>query len=57
VQGFFEKYRDKYSEERRFGIPTYLLVDKTGHIRDFDAPRPSKGLPLYEAIQKLINEK
>ena len=54
--GFFEKYKDKYSEKRRYGIPTYLLVDKKGKIRDFDAPRPSKGVVLYDEIQKLLKE-
>jgi len=56
-KGFFEKYKEKYSEKRRYSIPTYLLVDKKGNIRDFDAPRPSNGDVLYDEIEKLLKEK
>jgi len=56
-KGFFDKYKDKYSDARKYAIPTYLLVDKKGKIRDFDAPRPSKGKLLYDEIEKLLKEK
>jgi len=55
--GFWEKFKDKYTEERLYGIPTFLLVDKKGVIRNFDAPRPSRGEFLFEKIQALLNEK
>jgi thiol-disulfide isomerase/thioredoxin len=54
--GFWEKFKDKYTEERSYQIPTFLLVDKKGVIRNFDAPRPSNGEFLYEKIQALLNE-
>ena len=36
-------------------IPTYLLVDKTGKIVNFDAPRPSKKEILYDEIRALLH--
>jgi len=54
--GFFEKYKDNYTEERRYTIPTYLLVDKKGEIVNFNAPRPSTGNLLYKDIQSLLDE-
>jgi len=55
--GFWEKFKEKYTEERSYSIPTFLLVDKKGVIRNFDAPRPSSSELLYEKIQALLNEK
>jgi thiol-disulfide isomerase/thioredoxin len=55
-KGFFEKYRDKYTESRLYGIPTYLLVNKKGIIVNFDAPRPSAGEKLFSEIQSLLNQ-
>lgn len=57
MNGFWEKFKDKYTEERSYGIPIFLLVDKKGVIRNFDAPRPSSEEVLYEKIQALLNEK
>lgn len=54
--GFFEKYKDNYTEERRYTIPMYLLVDRTGEIVNFNAPRPSTGELLYKDIQLLLDE-
>lgn len=57
MSGFFERYKGKYTENRLYGIPTYLLVDKHGEIVDFDAPRPSSNEVLYNEIQKLLDKK
>lgn len=54
--GFFEKYKDNYTEERMYSIPTYLLVNKNGEIVNFNAPRPSSGDLLYNDIQSLLDE-
>ncbi len=54
--GFFEKYKVKYTPKRQSGIPTYLLVNKQGKIVDFDAPRPSKKELLYGKIQELLDK-
>ena len=53
--GFFEKYKEHYTPRRQYGIPTYLLVDKTGKIVNFDAPRPSKKEILYDEIRTLLH--
>lgn len=55
MDGFFEKYKEKYPPERLWGIPTYLLVNKQGNIVDFDAPRPSTKDKLYNKIQILLD--
>ena len=49
---FWNKYSRFYSEERLFGIPTYLIVNKKGEIVDYDAPRPSSGTVLFEKLDK-----
>ncbi len=36
-------------------IPRYMLIDKTGKIIDTNAPRPSSGDVIYNAIMKLLN--
>ncbi|MFB6341531.1 TlpA family protein disulfide reductase [Saccharicrinis sp. FJH62] len=54
--GFWQLYKNNYSENRLYGIPTYLLVNKDGDIINFDAPRPSKKEILYSEIQKLLDE-
>lgn len=55
-EGFFERYKDKYSEERLYGIPTYLLIDKQGNIVNFNAPRPSSKEVLYKEIHALLDK-
>lgn len=32
MDGFFEKYSDKYTEREKYGIPAYLLVNKNGQV-------------------------
>lgn len=49
---FWNKYSKFYSEERLFGIPTYMIVNKQGKIVDYDAPRPSSGVVLFEKLDK-----
>lgn len=49
---FWNKYSKFYSEERLFGIPTYLIVNKKGKIVDYDAPRPSSGTVLFEKLDR-----
>lgn len=39
VNGFWERFKTKYPENRLYGIPTYLIVNKKGQIINFDAPR------------------
>ena len=51
---FWEKYKDKYKEQRSYGIPTYLIISKRGIIVDFDAPRPGNKEKLYKLIDKEI---
>ena len=51
---FWEKYKNKYTEERSYGIPTYLIINKKGKIVDFDAPRPSKTEKLFPLLDKEI---
>jgi len=51
----FNNHDDSYSEDRKFGIPTYLLVDKKNNIVDFDAPRPSENEVLTHSIDLLLN--
>lgn len=55
-EGFWIKHKDKYSENRMFGIPTYLLVNKSGQIVDYDAPRPSDYKILKDKIYKLQSD-
>ncbi len=57
MDGFFEKYSDKYTEREKYGIPAYLLVNKNGQIVNFKAPRPSSKNELYDEIESLLNEK
>ncbi len=49
---FWEKYKDKYTEERSYGIPTYLIINKKGEIVNFDAPRPSKKDELIPLLDR-----
>ncbi|HVG40701.1 MAG TPA: TlpA disulfide reductase family protein [Chitinophagaceae bacterium] len=49
---FWNKYKDKYTEERSFSIPTYLVINKKGEIVNFDAPRPSDTEKLYKLIDR-----
>lgn len=56
VGGFYEKYKDKFTPEDLYTIPRYLLVNKTGEIVDFKAPRPSSKEELFSAIQVLLDE-
>lgn len=51
----FNNHDGSYSEDRKFGIPTYLLVDKKNFIVDFDAPRPSENEILNHSIDLLLN--
>jgi thiol-disulfide isomerase/thioredoxin len=51
---FWKKYTNKYSEERSYGIPTYLIINKKGEIVNFDAPRPSEKEELYKLLDKEI---
>ncbi|MEC3905741.1 TlpA disulfide reductase family protein [Tamlana sp. 2201CG12-4] len=57
MEGFFEKYADKYTEREQYGIPAYLLVNKKGDIINFKAPRPSSKEKLYKEIEDLLSEK
>lgn len=52
--GFWEKHKAQYDEDRMYGIPTYLIADRTGKIVNFEAPRPSKGETLYQEIEKWL---
>lgn len=51
---FWNKYAGHYPEQRLFGIPTYLIIDKSGRIIDFDAPRPSETKALYKLLDKEV---
>lgn len=51
---FWVKYGKEYTEERSYGIPTYLIINKKGEIVNYDAPRPGKKNELYELIDKEI---
>lgn len=55
-EGFWEKYKEKYTESRMYGIPVYLIADRNGKIVDFDAPRPSRGGLLYEEIEHWLKQ-
>jgi thiol-disulfide isomerase/thioredoxin len=56
MEGFFEKYSDKYPENEKWSIPAYLLVNKKGEIVNFRAARPSTKEKLYAEIEKLLDE-
>jgi thiol-disulfide isomerase/thioredoxin len=49
---FWNKYKDKYTEERSFGIPTYLIINKKGEVVNFDAPRPGEKEELFPLLDK-----
>ena len=56
TENFWQGNTDHYTEDRSYGYPTYLLVNKKGDIVDYDAPRPSQGEELYSKIRALILE-
>lgn len=39
-----------------WGIPRYILIDKKGKIVSADAPNPSSGEVIFQALQDLLNE-
>ena len=51
---FWQRYKEKYTEERSYGIPTYMIIDRKGKIIDFDAPRPGKGQKLFEVLDAAL---
>lgn len=54
TEHYWKKYSNFYKEDRLFGIPTYLIVNKKGEIVDYDAPRPGSGHALYEKLDKVL---
>lgn len=56
MDGFYEKYKDKFSPQTMYAIPRYFLVNKDGEIVNFSAPRPSSKEELYSAMQALLEE-
>jgi thiol-disulfide isomerase/thioredoxin len=51
---FWQRYKEKYTEERSYGIPTYLIIDRKGAIVDYDAPRPHNSDALHGLIDKAL---
>jgi len=52
THNFWIKYQEKYTEERQYAIPTYLIANRKGVIVNFDASRPSKPEKLIKEIDK-----
>jgi thiol-disulfide isomerase/thioredoxin len=54
IDNFWIRYSKKYTEERSYGIPTYLVISKNGQIVNFDAPRPGNPGELFPLLDREI---